>query len=192
MVAIIKSFLDGAVFDFSGQSLVMAIGTFDGVHLGHRKLIGVAIDKAKEIGGVAVVYTFRPHPTSVTQSGEPKPMLCNFDEKYNIFGNYDLIAVVEQKFDEEFSQVSSYDFIEFLRRKFPTLKLACIGEDFRFGHDRLGDTVTFAKCAKLFGIDTVIVPSLIFNGKRVSSSRIRRLLGGENIHLANLMLGKEK
>ncbi|MDR2737867.1 MAG: FAD synthetase family protein [Puniceicoccales bacterium] len=191
MVEVVKVFLDDVVYNFDGRQVVMTVGTFDGVHLGHRKLISTAITMAKEIGGDAVVYTFRPHPTSVTRAYDSKSMLCSSDEKYKILGSFDLACILEQRFDQAFSEVSSYDFIEFLRRKFPTLRTICVGEGFRFGHDRLGDTSILAGCAKRIGINVVVVPPLILNGERVSSSKIRKLLDINDIRLANLMLGKD-
>jgi riboflavin kinase/FMN adenylyltransferase len=70
------------------------------------------------------------------------------------------------------------------------LRLICVGEDFRFGHDRLGDVCILVGYAQRIGISVEIVPQLVLNGERVSSSRIRKLLDSNDISLANLMLGK--
>jgi riboflavin kinase/FMN adenylyltransferase len=190
MVEIINISLDDAVYDFFGKPLAIAIGTFDGVHLGHRKLISAAVTQAKAIDGVAAVYTFRPHPTVITQIYDSKSMLCSFEEKYKILSTFDLINIIEQRFDENFAEMSHYDFVQFLRRKFPTLCEICVGENFRFGHDRLGDVEILVNYAKQFGIQTTIVPPFIMDGKRVSSSTIRELFSIGNIELANAMLGR--
>jgi riboflavin kinase/FMN adenylyltransferase len=190
MPPLVKTFLDDEVHDFFGQPLVMAIGTFDGVHLGHRKLIAEAIELAKALGGCAAVFTFAPHPTSVTHPRAPKSMIYDFDKKYRILEKYELACIVEQKFDAQFAKMSPQDFLEFLHRKFPTLRAICVGENFKFGHGRSGNIGTLSNCAERLNISVTVVPSLVICGELVSSSRIRKLLGMGNSTLANLMLGK--
>jgi riboflavin kinase/FMN adenylyltransferase len=191
MAEVVKVFFDDVICNFSRRPLAMAIGTFDGVHIGHRKLISTTVDYAKRISGIAAVYTFRPHPTFITSLSGPKSMLRGFADKYKILNKYELDYIIEQKFDEEFSKVSSYDFVEFLRRKFPTLRIICVGEDFRFGHGRIGTTDVLTNHARRFGIEVVAVPPLTVNGERVSSSRIRELFQINDVYLANLMLGED-
>ncbi|MDR1173542.1 MAG: hypothetical protein LBK24_01970 [Puniceicoccales bacterium] len=191
MAEVIKTFLDDVVYDFSGKPLFMTIGTFDGVHIGHKKLISSIIEQAKGNGGVAAVYTFLPYPTIVLTTAKPKPMIYGIEKKYEILGSYALDGIFEQKFDNQFSKISPYDFVTFLKRKFPTLRGISIGEDFKFGHNQGGDAKILKGYAKHFGIEVAAMPLLMLKGKRVSSSNIRELLEVGHIDLANLMLDRK-
>ncbi|MDR3144510.1 MAG: FAD synthetase family protein [Puniceicoccales bacterium] len=167
----------------------MSIGTFDGVHIGHRKLISAAIDRARESDGIAAVYTFYPHPTAVTDPQNAKSMLCSRDEKYKMLVACGVDFIVEQKFDPVFAAAEPCEFIAFLAHKFPTLRGIFVGEDFKFGRNRSGDANALLLQCQKFGISVAIVPPLAMDGERVSSSRIRKLMGDGNVARANLMLG---
>ncbi|MDR1413355.1 MAG: FAD synthetase family protein [Puniceicoccales bacterium] len=187
---VIKVFLNNEIYDFSPKSLFMAIGTFDGVHLGHQKLIGEVIEQATGENGIAAAYTFRPHPTVITHPANPKSMICSFGEKYKKIGRYALAHIFEQQFDEKFSEITPQDFLRFLSEKFPTLRGICVGENFKFGHNRSGNARLLAAYSEKFGIFTTIVPSIRINGELVSSSKIRKLIDEGDSAAANLMLGK--
>ncbi|MDR2778857.1 MAG: adenylyltransferase/cytidyltransferase family protein [Puniceicoccales bacterium] len=191
MVEVIKTFLDDAAYDFSGKPLFMTIGTFDGVHIGHKKLISSIIEQARNNDGVAVIYTFLPYPTMVITTAKPKPMIYNVEKKYEVLGSYALDNIIEQKFDNQFSKISPYNFITFLKRKFPTLRGISIGEDFKFGRNQFGDAKILQGYGKHFGIEVEIMPLLVLKGKRVSSSHIRELLKTGNVDLASLMLDQK-
>ncbi|MDR1890744.1 MAG: hypothetical protein LBQ23_00970 [Puniceicoccales bacterium] len=191
MVEVIKTFLDDTVYDFSGKPLFMTIGTFDGIHIGHEKLISSIIDQAKSNDGVSAVYTFLPYPALFINLAKPKPMIFNVEKKYELLESYALDSIIEQKFDDQFSKMSPYNFVTFLKRKFPTIRGISIGEDFRFGHKQMGDVKILKGYAKNFGIEVSVMPLLILHGKRVSSSHIRKLLEVGDVDLASLMLGRE-
>ncbi|MDR2776712.1 MAG: hypothetical protein LBB17_01550 [Puniceicoccales bacterium] len=191
MAEVIKIFFDDVVYDFSGKPLFMTIGTFDGVHIGHKKLISSIIEQAKANDGVAAIYTFLPYPTMVLATAKPKPMIYGTEKKYEILESYALAGIFEQKFDNQFSKISPYNFVTFLKRKFPTLRGISIGEDFKFGHNQSGDVKILKGYAKHFGIEVTIMPLLVLKGKRVSSSHIRELLEVGHIDLANLMLDRK-
>ncbi|MDR0742116.1 MAG: hypothetical protein LBE98_01490 [Puniceicoccales bacterium] len=191
MVEVIRTFLDDVVYDFSGKPLFMTVGTFDGVHIGHKKLISSIIEQARNNGGVAIVYTFLPYPTIILTTAKPKPMIYGIEKKYEILGSYALDGIFEQKFDNQFSQISSYNFVTFLKQKFPTLRGISIGEDFKFGHNQAGDAKILKGYAKHFGIEVTVMPLLMLKGKRVSSSHIRELLEVGHVDLASLMLDRK-
>jgi riboflavin kinase/FMN adenylyltransferase len=169
----------------------MTIGTFDGVHIGHKKLISSIIEQAKNSGGVAVVYTSLPYPTMVLTTAQPKPMIFGIEEKYEILGRNTLDGIFEQQFDDQFSKTSPYDFVTVLKGRFPTLRGISFGEDFKFGHDQFGDTKIVKGDPKHLGIEVTVMPLLVLKGKRVSSSHIRELLGIGHLDLANLMLDRK-
>ncbi|MDR1528085.1 MAG: hypothetical protein LBS22_00645 [Puniceicoccales bacterium] len=191
MVEVLRTFLDDVVYDFSGKPLFMTVGTFDGVHIGHKRLISSIIEQARNNDGVAIVYTFLPYPTTVLTTAKPKPMIYGIEKKYEILGSYALDGIFEQKFDGQFSQISPYNFVTFLKRKFPTLSGISIGEDFKFGHNQAGDAKILKGYAKHFGIEVTVMPLLMLKGKRVSSSHIRELLEVGHVDLASLMLDRK-
>ncbi|MDR1595914.1 MAG: FAD synthetase family protein [Puniceicoccales bacterium] len=190
MLNFVEILADGEQCDLPQRPLFMAIGTFDGVHLGHVKLISTTIDRAVGCDGIAIVYTFRPHPTVITHPNNPKPMLCTFEEKYKIFLHYNLFRIAEQKFDENFSRMTPSNFVEFLIQKFPTLCGICVGENFKFGQNRSGNTDTLVSCLEKFGISVTVIPALMIGNERVSSSKIRELLNRGDTEKAKLMLGR--
>jgi riboflavin kinase/FMN adenylyltransferase len=186
---VLRCDLDGGPAWNFPRPLSMAIGTFDGVHLGHRKVVEAAVDGAKMDGGSAVVYTFSQHPTAITRPGNPKWSLGSAAEKYAIFKALGIAMVFEQRFDGAFAGISPEKFVALLAEKFPALREICVGENFTFGHGGRGDPTSLAKLAGTFGIKTTVIPLVRIRGEVVSSSRIRGLLAAGNRRSADAMLG---
>ena len=90
---------------------VLTIGNFDGVHRGHQTIIQTAIDKAQSLGGVAVAYTFRPHPQAALRPAADVQLLTTYDEKLELLANLGLSYVIEEPFSREFSSTHPNDFL---------------------------------------------------------------------------------
>jgi riboflavin kinase/FMN adenylyltransferase len=189
MVKFIRVGCDDSPCNVREWPIFIAIGTFDGVHIGHRKLISMAVAMAKFYGGISAIYTFSPHPTVITNPDNRKAMIFGFRKKYEIIGDYGPDYIVEQQFNGQFAKILPADFVKFIKRKFPRLQGICVGENFKFGSGRIGDVAALSDCAKLLGIDVIIIPSVTIGGTRVSSSAIRKLLANGDHALANRMLG---
>ncbi|MDR0351452.1 MAG: hypothetical protein LBH49_02280 [Puniceicoccales bacterium] len=167
--------------------LVLAIGVFDGVHLGHQRVIQNAIGMASSIGGKSAVYTFLPHPTEIL--GNRKNLILTYEQKAMQLGKLNIDYMVEQHFDREFASLSPDDFMDMLKHKFKTINTICIGQNFRFGSGRTGNANYLQSLSSKIGIEVIVIQSLMANGFRISSTRIRQELIQGNLATANSMLG---
>ncbi len=159
---------------------VVAIGSFDGVHLGHRSLLARALARARERTLPLLVYTFDP-PTKVFTRGVP--VLSTLSEKAELLAEAGAEIVLAVPFDAEFAARSKEAFLEDLRALEPALLV--VGEDFRFGRGRTGGPEDLAAVAAVEA-----VPLLALGGAPVKSSRIREALLAGDVEAARLLLGR--
>jgi riboflavin kinase / FMN adenylyltransferase len=170
------------------QGISLAIGFFDGVHLGHLEVVRHAVELAKEQRLVPAVLTFVPHPRAVLGKGaEFESVLTPLEEKLELLAKAGIEAAYLVQFDVAFSQVTPQTFVERLIVPIGT-KAAVVGFDFRFGHRGQGD----AEALRTFGggeIEVKVVPPVIMDGEKVSSTRIRDRLAAGECEQASLLLG---
>ena len=171
---------------------VITVGTFDGVHSGHKKIISFLNERKYKKGLRSVVVTFDPHPQAVLKNkAKDIKILTTTDEKLEIFKKLDVDLVYIINFTKEFSQTSAEDFIKgFLVEKIGLSELV-IGYDHMFGKDRQGSIETIKKLSEEFGFEADRVDEYKIEGEVVSSTTIRRYLSEGNIAKANLLLGRE-
>ena len=151
---------------------VVTVGSFDGVHRGHRALIGRLVTEARAADGESIVLTFEPHPRITLGRGEGLRLLTTLDEKIALLGELGVDAVIVIPFDRAFSALTGAEFVEeYLIGKVGAETLVA-GYNHRFGHDR-ADCDVFAASGRL---RVVKVGPCTVNGVRVSSTLIRRLL----------------
>lgn len=167
----------------------MAIGMFDGVHLGHQSVIDSAIHSARRSGGLAGVLTFWPHPSALFRPENPTKLMMSPAMKRRVLGGLGLDFLVEQNFSREFAGIDAREFVAFLRRCLPHLAAVYVGENWRFGRDRAGDVTVLVEEARKAGLEVFSAPRLNHNGAPISSSRIRELLAGGAVAEANALLG---
>jgi riboflavin kinase/FMN adenylyltransferase len=185
---VIGTSFDEEIAYLAGEKIVLAIGVFDGVHAGHRFLLKRAMELAGELGAVATVYTFWPYPTRFHASNRKK-MIVSRGRKFEILATLGIQCVVEQCFDEDFARILAEDFTNFLKKKFKSLVGICVGPDFKFGHERRGDVHSLRESCGANGIILCVADEFSLDGDRVSSSKIRALLGSQNFSAANRLLG---
>jgi riboflavin kinase/FMN adenylyltransferase len=154
----------------------VAIGTFDGVHLGHREVIA----------GADTVVTFDPHPQSVVAPGTEPRLLTTLARKAELVGTLGAEELVVIPFDGDFAARSAEDFIEHVLIERLQATHVSIGENFRFGHKASGDAAMLAADPRF---ETRVVPLLEVDGEVVSSSHIRGLLAGGAVQYADELLG---
>lgn len=165
--------------------VVLAIGAFDGIHLGHQSVIKAAKTLALKHNAKSAVYTFRPHPSAVL--GSSKSMILNSAQKQKRLQLLGVDYLIEQCFDEAYSRIPAEEFLLFLQRQLPQIKGVSVGQDFRFGANKEGNA-DYLKC--IAGqLDVHIEPFVMLNNKRVSSTYIRKYLADGHIVHANEMLG---
>lgn len=171
------------------KPLHLAIGMFDGVHLGHKSVIESAIHSARRSDGLAGVLTFWPHPSVVFRPDQPVPQLISPAMKRRVLGGLGIDFLVEQGFTREFAGINAREFVAYLRRCLPQLAAVYVGENWRFGRDRAGDVTVLVEEARKVGLAVFSAPRLNHNGAPISSSRIRELLAAGAVAEANALLG---
>ena len=169
---------------------VITIGSYDGVHLGHRKILKRIQQLAEQINGVDIVITFHPHPREIVYPKDNDlKIITTLDEKLEYFRQLGVSNVVIIPFTIEFSQQSAQEYIEsFLVSKFHPAYIV-IGYDHRFGLNRAGDVRLLKIYGDDYGFEVVQIDEEEWKNLSISSTRIRQALLQTNIELANELLG---
>jgi riboflavin kinase / FMN adenylyltransferase len=167
----------------------LAIGMFDGVHLGHQAVLESAMHSARRAGGVAGALTFHPHPSVFFRRESPTRMIMPPEIKLRVLRRLGIDFVVQQPFDEAFSQVEAEEFVPLLQRCVPRLQAIYVGDNWRYGRGRRGDVGSLVAEAGQAGINVISAERISRNGEPISSTRIRECLVRGQIEMANEMLG---
>lgn len=172
------------------KSSVLTIGSFDGVHLGHQKLLRVLVEKARENNTVSIACTFRPHPRTILKPNEPHHRLFDYKDQVEMISKLGVSYLVEEKFSKDFSLMSAEQFLtSYIEKIFNPVHLV-VGYDFNFGKSREGN-IEFLRdyCAKKQVGLTVVEPYEL-NGQIVSSTQIRNFLEHGELVKAHEFLGR--
>lgn len=170
-------------------SSCLALGMFDGVHLGHQKVILDAVKKAKSIDAISTVVTFANHPQRITAK-TPTKLITTLDDRLDLFRELDIQATVILDFTEEFSKISADDYIKNILTEGLNAKSISIGYDHRFGADKKGDSKLLEKYSSEYGYEVSIIPPVIVEGQVASSSDIRKFISNGDVYLASKLLGR--
>jgi len=175
---------------FHAQSPVLTIGTFDGVHLGHRKIIARLHDLAKSINGESVIFTFDPHPRKIVAPGETSlRLLTTLDEKIALFEQSGIDHLIIYPFTPEFAQLTYEEFVENILVGQIHTKLLVVGYDHKFGNNRKGDFEFLKNCADRMGFQIEKLDALLMNETNISSTKIRDAIQQGDFETANAFLG---
>ena len=169
---------------------VVAIGNFDGVHLGHQKIIEIAKEKAKEKLGQSIAFTFKPHPKIALHPERKTRLLSTYDEKLELLARLGLDFTIEEPFSREFSSIEPEEFFNSVLRERIHAEAIIVGYDFAFGKDRHGHLDTLKAFCEKSGVELLIIPAHRLGEEIVSSSQIRHHLMNGQIEAANLLLGR--
>lgn len=174
------------------RNAVITIGTFDGVHMGHRQIIEKLKAEAAAINGETVIITFHPHPRKVVSSAILGIRLINtLEEKLELLAGLGINHVVIVPFTDAFANQPAEEYISnFLVNKFHPHTII-IGYDHRFGRDRLGDYLLLEKNAPVYGYELKEIPKHILENISISSTNIREAILHNDITKANKLLGYE-
>ena len=168
----------------------LAIGVFDGVHLGHQKLLKVLTEQADRTNSVPVAMTFFPHPRQILTPDSAPPLLLPPSEKIRLLHAHGVKAVITLPFTQSFSQMPPDLFLEnCLECSGITLESLCVGSCWRFGAGGQGNCTYLARVAAEKHFEFCAVPELELNGETVSSSGIRRAVQEADLSKAALFLG---
>lgn len=154
--------------------LHLAIGMFDGVHLGHQAVIESAVRRAHGNDAQAGVLTFDPHPSRLFRPAAPTRLLLPREEKVRRLAQLGVDVVITQPFDPAFASLTAESFAQHLRACLPGLRGVFVGENFRFGKGRLGTVSHLVQSFQPQGVQVYSTPRLLLNGEPISSSRIRQ------------------
>lgn len=174
---------------------VLTIGNFDGLHVGHQRIIQQAIQKARALQGQCVAMTFTPHPQSVLRPDLPLPQRITTDEeKRTLFAELGVDLLIEQPFTQDFASISAEEFFETVIDRTIGAEAIVIGYDFGFGKNREGSIRTLTELARHRGIELTLVSAQVLspeNREVISSSRVRDYLLKGELKSANALLGRE-
>lgn len=168
----------------------MTIGTFDGVHLGHQKILSRLQQLKQRHGLKTVVLTFEPHPRKILDpDNKDLKLLTLIDEKLDMLENYGVDVAVVYPFDKDFSNIEAVDYIETILLKSLQVKYLVIGYDHHFGRKRGGNISLLQELKGRYNYKVEEIDALDIDKSAISSSRIRRSLEQGHINMANNFLG---
>ena len=168
---------------------VVTIGTFDGVHVGHQKIIKRLVKIAKKKNLQAVVLTFFPHPRMVLQKDADIKLINSIDEKYKLLEERGINHLVVEKFTSDFSRLTAQEFVsEILVKKLKT-KHIIIGYDHHFGRNRAANINDLREFGKIYDFKVAEISAKEIKKVAVSSTKIREALSEGDVALANSFLG---
>jgi riboflavin kinase/FMN adenylyltransferase len=172
--------------------LHLAIGVFDGVHLGHQAVIQAAKDSAASIGGTSVVVTFDPHPVQVLSPQNAPRLLTASAHKLSILDRFMKVdSALFISFNREFSEQTGEEFIRALiKHARGGISRICVGEQWQFGKGRSGDIALLKKLGDELSFSVTGVRTVEARGMRVSSTRIREAVGAGDFSIARALIGR--
>ncbi len=178
------------VFNFTSQEKTfVTIGTFDGVHFGHQKIIEKLVLEAKKEGKKSVVLTFFPHPRMVLQKEASIELINTIEERAKLLEKTELDYLIIHPFSKEFSRTTALEFVrDFLVNQLNISKLI-IGYDHHFGKNREGNIKQLTEYSQLYDFTVEEIPAQDIDDVSVSSTKIRRALHAGNLKTANNYLG---
>ena len=181
---------DGQRRDQIVRPTVITIGTFDGLHRGHREVISKICNRAKAVGKKSLLVTFRPHPLSIISAGKAPALLTSYDEKKEILTECGIDYVVFLPFNNDLANYDPREFVkDFLIDRFGLSELI-VGYDHRFGKGGAGDAHLLKTLGKEMDFSVEVVPPLLKDGRPISSSAIRGYLSSGDVRSASENLGR--
>jgi riboflavin kinase/FMN adenylyltransferase len=169
-------------------ALHLAIGAFDGVHLGHRAVLHSAREAARADGGIVGVLTYDPHPSKVLRPESSVPLIFTRAQKDGRLTEAGAQLIHHEKFDRAHAGIEAADFPKWLKQTFPHLKSLHVGSNFQYGRGRAGNGETLIAHGLSEGLSVKLVAAVHLGDETVSSSRIRQCLVTGELDLANAML----
>ncbi|MBM4254714.1 MAG: bifunctional riboflavin kinase/FAD synthetase [Deltaproteobacteria bacterium] len=169
---------------------VISLGNFDGVHLGHQAILAKAINEARAIQGTALVLTFHPHPLTILRPQNPLPLISSLREKLLLLRSLKVDGVILQPFSSAFAQLTAEEFVQRYLVNTVGVERVVVGHNVSFGHRRSGNAETLVALGKQFGFAVDVVGPVLIDGKGVSSTGIRTLLGTASMREVTSLLGR--
>jgi phosphoribosyl 1,2-cyclic phosphate phosphodiesterase len=179
-----------AYYAAMNRGSILAIGNFDGIHLGHQAILRAVTQRAVETGDVATALTFDPPPRRVLKPESAPQRLSTNAQRMEWFGVEGLEAAVVMPFTMELARLSPQDFVEEILVHDLKVRVVLVGENFRFGHRQAGDVKLLRELGMRHGFEVVVIPPVIYRGEIVSSTAIRRAISTGDVSQAACLLGR--
>jgi riboflavin kinase/FMN adenylyltransferase len=170
-------------------AMVLTIGRFDGIHRGHRRLIGQVVERARRLQAAAAVLSWDPHPSTVLQPDSPAALLSDAEEKALLLAELGVDLFLRVPFDADVRQMPAAAYLAQIGAVVPLREL-WIGEDFRMGHGRSGDAAELARIGGMLGFSVHTVGRVCADDGKIGSSEIRRLISSGRLADAAVLLGR--
>jgi riboflavin kinase / FMN adenylyltransferase len=178
------------IFDWKAPAkTILTLGTFDGVHVGHQKIIKKLLKQQEKTPAPTVVLTFFPHPRMVLQQDQSLKLLNTIEERIELLQNLGIDYLVVHPFDYEFSRLTAEEFVEKVLVQHANIQNIIIGYDHRFGRNRTANITDLEQFGKQFGFDVTQISAKEVDEISVSSTKIRNALIEGDIATANTYLG---
>jgi len=174
----------------AGGKVCLAIGFFDGVHLGHQQIIRQTIADARQQEGLALVLTFDRHPNTVVAPDRVPPLIYSLPQKLRAIESLGADTLLVIHFDEAFSRQTGEEFIRSLARDAGQIQSLCVGADFVFGYRRSGNVSLLKKLGGEIGFRVHGLAAVSLDNQIVSSTRIRKLIRAGDLDTVSQMLGR--
>jgi riboflavin kinase/FMN adenylyltransferase len=179
-----------SIHDFkSTKKTILTLGTFDGVHVGHQKIIQKLIQNASDYNCESLILTFFPHPRMVLQEGSDIKLLNTIDEKTVLLKKMGLDNLIIHPFDKEFSRLTAEEFVKTILVDALHIQKIIIGYDHRFGRNRLANIDDLILYGKQYNFEVEQISAQEIDSVSISSTKIRNAILDGNIALANEYLG---
>ncbi len=172
------------------RRVCLAIGFFDGVHLGHQQIVRQTTTDARQHEASALIVTFDRHPNAVVAPDRAPPLIYSLPQKFRVIESLGVDVTLLIHFDKEFSEHTGEDFVRALARDAGPIRSICVGANFVFGHKRSGNVELLLKLGAELGFMVHGMAAVALDGKAVSSTRIRQAISAGNLDAASQMLGR--
>jgi riboflavin kinase/FMN adenylyltransferase len=169
---------------------VLTLGVFDGLHLGHQKIMKTVVERAAAVGAVPTAITFDPHPRSVLHAESAPPLLQTLDQRLASFEVLGIRQAIVILFTRDFAAQPADEFLSAIVRDRLHAREVYLGKGFAFGRDRGGNIALLRAMSDKLGFVADEVDEVQVRGQRISSSKIRELLASGHVNLARQMLGR--
>src|SRR3989441_3351971 len=171
--------------------LFLAIGVFDGMHLGHQAVISTSAEHARSVNGTPVVVTFDPHPEKVLRPQAAPHLLTATQHKIGLIRDLGVGHLLIIAFDKQFAATEPEDFVQQLVKHSKPLREICVGHEWSFGKNRRGNLELLKQFGQRFNFGVVGIPPVTVNGELVSSTTIRQAVETGDLTKAAQLLGRE-
>ena len=172
------------------RRVVATIGVFDGVHIGHQRLMQMAVSRARALRGTSVAITFHPHPQHVLRPATARPLLTTLAMRLHFMEAQGVDVAWVVPFTQAFSQRAPAYFFDRVLRRHLLLRELVVGKSFAFGRDRVGNVEWLAAAGARAGVRVQAVPAVSLHGLPVSSSRVRRAIEAGDLRAVRRFLGR--